>query len=297
MDSIGSISVFVGVAETRSFTEAAKNLNLSSSAVGKSISRLEERMGARLFHRNTRSITLTAEGTLFLGRCRRILAELEAARLELSQISSAPRGKLHISVPLLNELIMPVLGRFMREYPDIELDIDMSDRKVEVIEEGFDLVIRTGDARDSRLMSRALGTYRLVLVAAPSYLNAYGTPSHPTDLQKHACIMHKFPASGKIENWPLQFDEGPLVLPLPRAATCTTTEAQYYLAKQGKGIACLPDFVVREAIAEGALRTVLDTFVVHSATVWTLWPAGRHGSPKLRVFLDFVKAHLFPVST
>lgn len=157
MESLGSISLFVLVAETRSFTQAGKRLGISSSGVGKSIGRLEDRLGVRLFQRNTRSIALTLEGSLFLERCRRILSELEAAEMELSNAREKPRGKLRISLPLVSGLVMPAIIEFMRTYPEIELDIDFSDRMVDVIEEGFDAVLRTGEPTDSRLISKRLG--------------------------------------------------------------------------------------------------------------------------------------------
>jgi DNA-binding transcriptional LysR family regulator len=198
MDSLGSISVFVLVAQTRSFTDAGRVLGVSSSAVGKSIARIEERLRVRLFHRSTRSITLTGEGALFLERCRRILAEVEAAEQELTQTAASPRGKLHISLPQVRGLLMPVLTDFMRAYPDIELDVDFSDRMVDVIEEGFDAVVRTGKPEDSRLMARLLGHYRLVLVGSPDYFAQHGVPLSPQDLSNHACLRHKFCATGKL---------------------------------------------------------------------------------------------------
>src|SRR6202142_98673 len=141
MDSLSGIAMFVQVAETRSFTETGRLLGVSSSAVGKSISRMEERLGVRLFHRSTRSITLTAEGALFLERCRRIFSEIEAAELELSQTQERPRGTLRVSLPLVGMLMMPTLVAFMRTYPEVTLDLDFSDRVVDVIEEGFDAVV------------------------------------------------------------------------------------------------------------------------------------------------------------
>ena len=157
LDSLSGIMAFVQVAETRSFTEAGRLMEISSSAVGKSVSRMEERLGVRLFHRSTRSVTLTAEGELFLARCKRIIQEAEQAEIELSQLADEPRGKLRISVPLQNTLIFPLLTGFMQAYPQIELDVDLSDRMVDVIEEGFDAVVRTGQPSDSRLMARKLG--------------------------------------------------------------------------------------------------------------------------------------------
>src|SRR5471032_2587307 len=202
MDSLSGISMFVQVAETRSFTEAGRLLGVSSSAVGKSIARTEERLGVRLFHRSTRSVTLTAEGALFLERCRRILGEVEAAEAELSGAVGSPRGRLRISTPQLSGLIMPALDAFMQQYPDIALDIDLSDRMVDVIEEGFDAVIRTGEQLDSRLVSRRLGSCGQVMVASPAYLAQRGVPQHPRELAQHSCLLHKFPATGKLERWP-----------------------------------------------------------------------------------------------
>ena len=152
MDSLSGFAVFVQVAETRSFVAAGRLLGVSASAVGKSVARLEERLGVRLFHRSTRSVTLTAEGILFLERSRRILAEIEAAERELSQATVAPRGRLRISLPLVSSLVLPVLGEFMQAYPDIELDLDFSDRLVDVIEEGFDAVVRSGEPADLSLI-------------------------------------------------------------------------------------------------------------------------------------------------
>ena len=192
MDSLGSLNAFVQAAETRSFTIAGRQLGVSSSAIGKAVARMEERLGVRLFHRSTRSITLTAEGALFLERCRRIFSEIEAAELELSKTHEAPRGILRVSLPLAGMLMMPTLVAFMRAYPEIILDLDFSDRVVDVIEEGFDAVVRFAEVGDSRLMTRALGTYRRRLVAAPAYLAAKGVPLIPDDLKAHACLHHKF---------------------------------------------------------------------------------------------------------
>jgi DNA-binding transcriptional LysR family regulator len=203
MDTLGSLNAFVQAAEARSFTVAGRKLGVSSSAIGKAVARMEERLGVRLFHRSTCSIALTAEGALFLERCRRIFSEIEAAELELSQTQKAPRGTLRVSLPLVGMLMMPTLVAFMRAYPEIALDLDFSDRVVDVIEEGFDAVVRFADVGDTRLMSRALGTYRRRLVAAPAYLTAKGVPLNPGDLKAHACLHHKFPTSGKLEQWPL----------------------------------------------------------------------------------------------
>ncbi|MDY0976265.1 LysR family transcriptional regulator [Massilia sp. CFBP9012] len=293
MESLNGIAFFVQAAENRSFSEAGRVLGISSSAVGKSVARLEERLGVRLFHRSTRSITLTAEGALFLERCRRILSEIEAAELELSETRLAPRGKLRVSLPLVSGLVMPALTAFMHRYPAIELDVDFSDRLVDVITEGFDAVIRTGEPTDSRLMSRQLGTFKLLLVASPEYLLRHGRPRVPADLVQHACLQHKFPSNGKFEPWPLRGALGEAEPVLPASMVCNTTEVLIHVARDGLGIACLPDFMVRNAIASGELITVLDDFNQHQGTFRMLWPSSKHLAPKLRVFVDFMEAKLF----
>lgn len=294
MDSLGSLNAFVRAAETRSFTVAGRQLGVSSSAIGKSVARMEERLGVRLFHRSTRSITLTAEGALFLDRCRRIFSEIEAAELELSQTHEAPRGTLRVGLPLVGMLMIPTLAAFMRTYPEIMLDLDFSDRIIDVIEEGFDAVVRFADAGDTRLMSRALGTYRRRLVAAPAYLAAKGVPKTPDDLKAHACLHHRFPTSRRFEQWPLPPEQASVEIELPKTAVASTLEPLIYMAEQGLGIAYLPDFAIGRQLREGLLVTVLDDYTDRSGPLRVLWPSSRHLAPKLRVFVDFLAANLVP---
>jgi DNA-binding transcriptional LysR family regulator len=294
MDSLGSLNAFVRAAETRSFTVAGRQLGVSSSAIGKSVARMEERLGVRLFHRSTRSITLTAEGALFLDRCRRIFSEIEAAELELSQTHEAPRGTLRVGLPLVGMLMIPTLAAFMRTYPEIMLDLDFSDRIIDVIEEGFDAVVRFADAGDTRLMSRALGTYRRRLVAAPAYLAAKGVPKTPDDLKAHACLHHRFPTSRRFEQWPLPPEQAGVEIELPKTAVASTLEPLIYMAEQGLGIAYLPDFAIGRQLREGLLVTVLDDYSDRSGPLRVLWPSSRHLAPKLRAFVDFLAANLIP---
>ncbi len=293
MDSLGPLNAFVQTAEAGGFSEAARKLGVSSSAIGKAVARLEERLGVRLFHRSTRSITLTPEGSLFLERCRRILCEVEVAELELAQTRQAPRGKLRISLPSAGMLFMPKLAAFKRSYPEIELDIDSSDRLVDVIEEGFDAVIRAGEPDDSRLMARVLGSYRQVVVGAPDYFRRKGTPLKPQDLEQHDCLLYRLASTGRLLPWPLGRDGERFEVPLPAAMVTNTLEPQLCFAEQGLGIACVPDFAVRRQCAEGRLVTVLDDYIQDSTTFRVLWPSSRHLSPKLRVFVDFMVEHLF----
>ncbi len=295
MDSLNGFTVFVQVAETRSFAAAGRLLGISASAVGKSVVRLEEKLGVRLFHRSTRSITLTAEGAMFLQRSRRILAEIEAAQLELSQASATPRGRLRVSLPLVSPLMLPVLGQFMADFPDIELDLDFSDRLVDVIEEGFDAVIRTGEPSDSRLSARKLGTFRLLLVASPDYLARHGTPQVPVDLRGHKCLHYRFPSSGKLEAWVLQGAPAGAEVALPTTMICNNIETRVSFALRGLGIAYLPDFSIREPLAEGRLVPILSGQVGDANVFHVLWPASKHPSPKVRVLVDYLGKHVFPV--
>lgn len=297
MDSLNGFMVFVQVAELRSFVAAGRALGISASAVGKSIARLEEKLGVRLFHRSTRSITLTAEGGLFLVRSRRILAEIEAAEQELSQASEMPRGRLRVSLPLVSSLVLRVLGDFMKTYPEIELDLDFTERMVDVIEEGFDAVVRTGELNDSRLTARKLGKYRSLLVASPAYLSQYGRPTVPHDLLQHRCLHYRFAHSGKLEPWCFKLPPHETELQLPVSMVCNNIETRVCFALQGLGIANLPDFSIRELLATGQLQSVLDDYVTREGTFYILWPASKHPSPKVRVFVDFLSARMFAASS
>ncbi|MET3578456.1 DNA-binding transcriptional LysR family regulator [Mesorhizobium robiniae] len=294
MDQVGPLNTFVQAADARSFTAAGHQLGISSSAVGKAITRLEERLGARLFHRSTRTITLTPEGAMFLERCRRILGEIEAAEMELAQTYGAPRGKLRVSLPIINALMVPGLNAFMQAYPEVQLDLDFGDQLVDVIDGGFDAVIGAGGVTDSRLMSRIVGEFRLKLVASPDYLARRGVPQIPEDLMAHACLLHKFATSRKLERWPLRRDGEDLDITPPPAVVANTIEPLLLMALQGLGIACLPDVLIREQLKDGTLETVLEDYVAHVGVMRVLWPSSRYLSPKLRVFVDFMAENLFP---
>jgi DNA-binding transcriptional LysR family regulator len=294
LDSLNGFVVFVQVAETRSFVAAGRLLGVSASAIGKSVARLEDRLGVRLFHRSTRSVTLTAEGALFLERSRRILAEIEAAQLELSQASAAPRGRLRISLPLVSPLVLPVLGDFMRAYPEIELDLDFTDHLVDVIEDGFDAVVRTGEPADSRLSARRLGAFGFMLVASPGYLAQHGTPQVPADLLQHRCLHYRFPHSGKLEPWALRRAPDEPELQLPTSMICNNIETRLCFALRGLGIAYLPDFSIREPLAAGLLQPVLSGHVERRNVFHVLWPASKHPSPKVRALVDFLCERVFP---
>ena len=292
MESLNGFIVFVQVAETRSFVEAGRLLGVSASAVGKRVARLEQRLGVRLFHRSTRSVTLTSEGALLLERSRRILGEIEAAELELSQRAEAPRGRLRVSLPLVSSLVLPVLADFMRAYPDVQLDLNFTDRMIDVVDEGFDAVVRTGPLADSRLSARCLGTFRLLLVASPAYLAQHGTPTVPAELVNHVCLHYRFPNTGKLEAWPLRRADGDPEIQLPISMVCDNIETRLCFALRGLGIASLPAFSVTQALADGSLCAILDNHVEQVIALNVIWPSGENVPPKLRVFIDYLHQHL-----
>jgi DNA-binding transcriptional LysR family regulator len=290
MDSV-SIGIFVQVADTRSFVAAGRALGISASGVGKSISRLEQRLGVRLFHRSTRSVTLTVEGEIFLEHGRKILAGFQAAEADLSNSVSIPQGRLRVSLPLISDPFVPILADFQLHFPLIELDLDFDNRMVDVIEDGYDAVIRSGELVDSRLNTRYLGRFQSVLVGAPEYFVQHGTPTCPSDLASHACIHFRLPHTGKLQPWDLRAESGDGVPNLPVKLICNTNEARVGFALKGVGIAYMSDFTVREAIADGTLVTVLDNYTIEPNTLHLLWPSGHNIAPKLRAFIDYMSEH------
>lgn len=290
MERLAGLGVFVVVAETRSFTAAGRQLGISASAVGKRVARLEDRLGVRVFHRSTRSITLTPEGQQLLERSRRILDEIDDIEAELCSRAGTPSGVLRVSLPLVSSLVLPVLSDFMQAYPQIQLDLDFSDRVVDVIEEGFDVVVRFGEPRDSRLVSRVLGDFGQRLVASPDYLARHGVPQQPSDLAAHQCLHYRFPSTGKLEQWPLRWPDTEAAARLPVSMICNNIDTRLCFAQRGRGIACLPDFSVAAALADGSLVSVLDRYVEFNKRYHLLWPSGRHMLPKLRAFVDFMQS-------
>ena len=287
VDSLTSLRAFVAAADTRSFKLAGQQMAVSSSAIGKAIAKLEAQLATSLFHRTTRTISLTDAGSLFLLRARRILDELRDGEAELAEASGSPRGRLRVSVPLTRSLLTKALTAFVAEYPLVEIDLDYSDRMVDIIEEGFDAVIRTGDTGDSRLLHKTLGRFRWRLVASPQYVAQHGQPSTAAALKDHVCLRQKF-SSGLIAPWPLP-SAGTAV---PVSLTASVIDPLLDLAIAGAGIAAFPDFLIRDALANGALVPVLDGEVEQSGIMSVLWPASRYRVPKVRAFVDCIAKHV-----
>ncbi|WP_186131853.1 LysR family transcriptional regulator [Burkholderia gladioli] len=294
MNNLNGIVAFVRTAETLSFVAAGRKLGISASAVGKTIAKLERSLGVRLFHRTTRRVTLTEEGRHFHERCHRILEELRDAEATLSASAQTPRGRLRVSLPVIGyRFLLPVLPAFSARYPDIELDLDFNDRLVDVVEGGFDAVIRSGQLSDSSLMSRRLGPFRFVLCASPDYLARAGVPRGLADLAAHEGVRYRFPTTGKLQPWSLLPDGGEPPN-LRCAMTCNNMEALRGAVIAGFGIGFMPDFLARDALAAGSLVEVLEPHSIAPGQFSILWPSSRQLSPKLRVFVDFMCEHLFP---
>jgi DNA-binding transcriptional LysR family regulator len=294
MESLSGIVAFARTAEALSFTAAASALGVSASAVGKSVAKLEQSLGVRLFQRTTRRVALTEEGALFFERCRRILDDLHDAQAMLAHAAQSPRGRLRVGAPTIGyRFLLPILPEFRRLYPEVELDIDFNDRIVDVVKEELDAVIRSGELSDSSLMSRRLGPFRFMLCASPEYLRRRGVPRTPKDLESHDCLRFRFPTTGKLQNWSLNGADSANPFRLRPALTCNNMEALRAAAIGGLGIAYMPDFLARDDVASGRLSAMLGGWLVEPGQFSILWPSSRHLSPKLRAFVDFCSLHLF----
>ncbi|WP_369648724.1 MULTISPECIES: LysR family transcriptional regulator [unclassified Variovorax] len=290
MDSFSGLESFVRAADLLSFAKAGRLLGISASAVGKNVARLEQQLGLRLFNRTTRHVRLTEEGAMFHERCRRILDELDDARAMMQDAAAAPRGRLRVSLPTIGyRFLLPVLPAFKARYPEIELDLDFNDRLVDVIAEGVDVAIRSGELGDSQLVARRLGPFCFVLVASPDYLARHGVPQVPADLAQHSCLRYKFVTGGKIEDWDLPG----LPAQLPPGLLCNNMEAMLGAAVAGLGVAYMPDFLARDSLCRGELQRVLETHLVRQGQFSALWPSSRQLSPKVRAFVDFASEHMF----
>ncbi|MBL8581685.1 MAG: LysR family transcriptional regulator [Rhizobiaceae bacterium] len=290
VESIAAIQAFVLAAEKRSFKLAGQAMGLTPSAIGKAIQKLEEQLSVQLFHRSTRSIAITEQGTLFLDRCRRILSEIEAAQAEVSNAHAAPQGRLKIGLPVEPTLLLPTITAFNEAYPNIQLDLDVNDRFVDVIDEGFDAVIRSGEPTDSRLRHRKLGDFEWSFVASPAYVERSGRPKSLSDLAGHACLRQRLAETGRLIPWPTL--AGGEAASRDATITATMMEPLLELAIRGRGIAYLPEFATRSSVKDGRLIELLKGAATKDGALHILWPASLYPLPKVRVFVDFMSTHV-----
>ncbi|WGS48119.1 LysR family transcriptional regulator [Paraburkholderia sp. D15] len=294
-DRLSGIAAFVNAAEAGSFALAAERMHLSRSAVGKTIARLEEQLGTRLFHRTTRSQSLTEDGHAFYERCVRALAELDAGEATLSAGRNDPQGRLHVSMPVLfgRRCVAPILLELAQRYPKLELQLSFTDRVTDLVEEGIDLVVRSGPLNHAPagLVARRLGAQILVLCAAPAYLDKHGTPRTVHDLTSHEGILY---AHGRRESaWMLPDEHGVIQnVVMPHRLRFDDLETILAATVAGAGIACLPCWLIGEAMADGALVKVLEEFPGQRMDLHLAWQQTRHLPSRMRVVIDELAARV-----
>ena len=285
---LNAVRLLARVAETRSFTRAAGDLGLTQSGLSRAISRLESELGVRLLQRNTRTVSLTPDGQMLYERCAPLLAELaETEKLMLDRRSS-PSGLLKISTPSLfgRKVVMPVIGELTLLYPDLRIEAVMTDRLVDIVEEGFDALLRTGEIQDQRLIARALPPLRWVTVAAPSYLARFGTPQSIKELKDHNCITVRNLRNGRLVDWQFMHDGKVQNVAVEGRLIFDIGDAMVDAALGGFGIAQVMDFAVRDDLAAGRLVPILQAFAGRSRAISLVYPPSRQYSPKLMAFAD-----------
>ena len=287
MDTTNDMRAFVRVVEYQSFSAAAVVLGLTPSAVSKLVSRLEDRLGVRLLHRTTRRLALTSEGEVYFARARQILADIEEVEAEVTRSRGSPRGRLHVhtSNAFGVHQLAPALPEFLMRYPDIEVELSITDRIVDLVGERADVAIRGGLIADTLLSARKIGEFERTICAAPSYLARRGVPRTPAELASHVCVV----AAPMSSRWPFRTRTGlDLVEVMPRVTT-DNGEAALRLALGGAGIARLADVIIGEPIRSGLLVPLLtDVHHTELLPLSAIYLAGRHRLPKVRVFLDFL---------
>ncbi|MCS4494623.1 LysR family transcriptional regulator [Pantoea sp. B623] len=290
MDRIQAMQVFIRVAEAGSFVRAAETLSLPSSTVTSTIKNLEQYLQVRLLNRTTRRVSLTPEGLQYLAQCREILALIEHTEASLADSNRRPRGRLRVDMPggIAHFIVMPNLKDFYRLYPDIYLMIGVSDRQVDLVQEGVDCVIRTGELTDSTLVARPLGRFRWLTCASPDYLRKFGVPETPESLSQHRSI-HYFSGSGRRTN-ELHFRRGTEAFSVPVEGDAAVNETGLYirLCLEGFGLAQLAENVISENLQQGKLVEVLADWQPPSVPVTILYPHQRFLSPAVRAFADWV---------
>ena len=288
MDQLVAMKVFARVAERGSFAQAADELDISRAAASAHVAQLEKHLGVRLLNRTTRKVSLTAEGGDYLKRARRILDEVADAEETLRGTRSKPQGRLRVDVPVSfgRYLLLPALPEFVRRYPDIELDVRLNDRVVDVVAEGIDVALRVGPIRQSGLVARRIAVVNVVTCAAPSYLEERGVPRTPDDLREHRLLAITPPGGGTPEwNFPPPYSAKRLKLHF--AMQFNAAEAPTIAAAAGLGITRAADLIAAEYLARGELKLVLDEYAVPGPPISLVYPSAGHQSAKVRVFSDF----------
>ena len=288
MDKFQEMRALVAVVDTGSFVRAADALGLSKTAVSRLVAELEARLGTRLLHRTTRKLSLTQEGEVFHERCRRLLDDVAEAEAELVAHSGEAIGQLRINVPVTFGLLhlAPLWPAFMAMHPRVVLDVTLSDRLVDLVDEGYDLAVRIARLQASSLVSRQLASTRLILCASPQYLHRHGVPQHPADLAQHAVISYTLLTTG--EQWEFEGPQGPVGVKIVARMRTNSGDTCCAAALQHQGIVLQPSFLVGAHLASGALVEVLPQYRSIELGVYAVYPTRKHLTPKVRALIDFL---------
>jgi len=292
MDILKGMAVFSEVAKQHGFAPAARALNLSTSAVSRYVIDLEDWIGAQLFQRTTRKLSLTEEGKAYLERCRRVVAEVHDIQHAASDRKAEPQGPLRITAPVFiaKNFLQDLLPEFFIRFPKIELELVVVDRFVNLIEEGFDLAIRAGELEDSTLVARKLADAGLVLIAAPAYIEKYGIPKSGDDLTHHNCIVDTVP--DYANRWPIMDKQKLKPIAVQGNIRVNSGEIVRSLALAGVGIALLPRFFVLDDIRNGRLTPLMEASIKSNAGIFVIYPKHRHISTNVRSFIDYLLTRL-----
>jgi DNA-binding transcriptional LysR family regulator len=286
--NLNDIHVFVKVVDSGSFTAAAESLFLPKSSVSRKVSRLEERLGVRLLHRTTRSLALTAAGRIYFERTSRLIAELEETEAAVTGLAEVPRGPLKITVPAsFLDTAKNTFVEFLRLYPEIRLCLEVTDRFVDLVDEGFDIAIRGGRPPDPSLAGHKILDSSYKLLASPEYLQRAGRPKSPSDLKKHECLILglKSPAS-----WVFDTPRGPVEISVNGRMACSNIQSILQATRQGLGIARLP--LSEAGFDLMGLEVLLPECASPGGGLWVVYPSSRHLSPAVKAFIDFLRENL-----
>lgn len=283
--NIEHLRLFVRIASTHNISQAGKELGLSAPVASMHINKLEESMGARLIHRTTRKVSLTEEGETLLPYAEEIISSVDAAQATVGTGKACPKGTLRITAPASFGRIhlIPALNGFLAQYPDLSVDIRLTDSMVDLVEGGFDVAIRNADLKDSSLIAKKLATDKRIMCASPDYIKTYGAPQHPSELRQHLCIKHT-----GLESWAFETPEGIEHIKVKGRIRVDHGEAVRDAAVDGMGIAMCATWIAYQHLKDGSLIQVLEnyTLIDHSA-IWAVYPSSRLLAPKVRAFIDY----------
>jgi len=290
MDRMTSMAAFVKVVESGGFSAAARTLGMSPSMVTAHVQSLEERLGVRLLNRSTRRVSLTEVGHAYYERCLQVLADVEDADQIAQALQSTPRGTLRLNTSIaIPPLLAPVIAEFVALYPEVSINLTMTDRMIDLVEEGFDLAVRNMSVPDSSLVVRRVATYRFVVAGAPSYLAARGTPKQPADLAHHNCLVYSHSAWGN--EWRFAAPNGEQSVTVRGNLQANSDNALRLAAVHGQGLALAPSFLLIDEIKAGRLIPVLTEFLQTENAINAIYPHRHHLSAKVRSFIDLLAKH------